>query len=345
MAACYRTEQEFLRETHKSKGLEMRPLPILMCLLFIIACTKSETPIAVPKEKVFVPPDPSTIPNDAQGEAIRYGKELVTNFPYYLGPKGKVGKYGGNGLGCQNCHLDAGTRPYGLSYFSAHARYPQYRAREGKVLTLADRVNNCVERPLNGKPLPLDSKEMVAIVSYMQWLGKDVPVGGKVPGDSLKEIALLDRAADAARGAKVYENHCLRCHGPDGQGILKPDGIAYVYPPLWGKLSYQPGSSMHRVIKAAQFIKYNMPQDTARWDKPVLTDEEAMDVAAFVNDDKLHERIRPKLSVEYPVLKEKPVDYYWPPYADTFAAEQHKYGPFKPIIEWRKKNDQPTGYN
>lgn len=295
-------------------------------------------------DSLFVPPDTSTIPKNATGDMIRYGRELLVNFPYYLGPKGKVGKYGGNGLGCQNCHLEAGTRPYGLNYFSAHARYPQYRAREGKILTLAERVNNCIERPLNGRPMPLDSKEMVAIVTYMQWLGKNVPVGGNVPGDKLKEIALLDRPADPIKGRVVYEKHCMRCHGDDGQGVLKEDGIAYVYPPLWGKLSYQPGSSMHRLIKSAQFIKYNMPQDLARWDKPVLTDEEAFDVAAYVNDDKLHERPQPNLDTEYPVLKEKPVDYYWPPYVDGFAPEQHKYGPFKPIMDWRKKNNHPTGY-
>jgi thiosulfate dehydrogenase len=299
---------------------------------------------AASSDSLFVPPDTSTIPKNAAGDLIRYGRELLANFPYYLGPKGKVGKYGGNGLSCQNCHLEAGTRPYGLNYFSAHARYPQYRAREGKVLTLADRVNNCVERPLNGKPLPLDSKEMVAIVTYMQWLGKGVPVGGNVPGDKLKGVKFPDRAADPAKGQVVYEQHCMRCHGDEGQGVLKPDGIAYVYPPLWGMQSYQPGSSMHRVIKAAQFIKYNMPQDLARWDKPVLTDEEAFDVAAYINDDKLHDRPKPYLVNEYPDRSEKPVDYFYPPYADVFTQEQHKYGPFKPIIEWRKKNGQTTGY-
>lgn len=323
---------------------------LILCSSLLVSCNQKQSDRHSREsgnpssDSLFVPPDTSTIPHNATGDLIRYGRELLVNFPYYLGPKGKIGKYGGNGLGCQNCHLEAGTRPYGLNYFSAHARYPQYRAREGKVLTLADRVNNCVERPLNGKPLPLDSKEMVAMVTYMQWLGKGVPVGGNVPGDKLKDIALLDRPADPVKGRAVYEKHCIRCHADDGQGVLKPDGIAYVYPPLWGKLSYQPGSSMHRLIKSAQFIKYNMPQDIARWDKPVLTDEEAFDVAAYVNDDELHERPQPDLSGEYPVRKEKPIDYYWAPYADPFPQAQHKYGPFKPIIEWRKKNGHGTGY-
>jgi thiosulfate dehydrogenase len=321
-------------------------LAAFMCIA-LLGCTQQTTEdrsTVIADTALFVPPDTSTIPKNATGDVIRYGRELLVNFPYYLGPKGSVGSFGGNGLGCQNCHLEAGTRPFGLNYYSAHARYPQYRAREGKILTLGDRINNCIERPLNGKPMPLDSKEMVAMLAYMQWLGKGVPVGERVHGDNLKAIALLDRPADPVKGRSVYEKNCQRCHGDDGQGVLKEDGIAYVYPPLWGERSYQPGSSMHRLIKSAQFIKYNMPNDIARWDKPLLTDEEAMDVAAYVNDDKMHTRPQPDLSIEYPVQKEKPLDYYWPPYADPFPAEQHKYGPFKPIFEWRKKNGHPTGY-
>lgn len=317
-------------------------------LVLLVACSneapQQQTLVQPADTALFVPPDTADIPNDATGDMIRYGRDLLVNFPYYLGPKGSVGSFGGNGLGCQNCHLEAGTRPFGLSYFSAHARYPQYRAREGRILTLADRINNCIERPLNGKPIPLDSKEMIAMLAYMQWVGKGVPVGKRVHGDNLKAIALLDRPADPIKGRAVYEKHCQRCHGDDGQGVLKEDGIAYVYPPLWGPMSYQPGSSMHRLIKSAQFIKYNMPNDIARWDKPVLTDEEAMDVAAYVNDDKLHTRPQPYLVNEYPIHKEKPLDYFFPPYDDPFSQEQHKYGPFKPIFEWRKKNGHPTGY-
>ena len=296
------------------------------------------------KKVVYVAPDTNLIPKNATGEMIRYGKLLVTNFPYYLGKHGTVGKFGGNALGCQNCHLDAGTRPYGLNYFSSHARYPQYRAREGKILTLADRINNCVERPLSGKPLPLDSKEMIAMLAYMKWLSKDIPVDTHVEGDELLPITLLDRPADPTKGKLVYEAHCMRCHGDEGQGVLKEDGLAYVYPPLWGKQSYQPGSSMHRIIKAAQFIKYNMPFDLARWDKPVLTDDEAMDVAAYVNDDKLHTRPYVEPFAAYPTRVEKPVDYYTGPFVDGFSEVQHKYGPFQEIITYRKNHNMPTGY-
>jgi thiosulfate dehydrogenase len=109
-------------------------------------------------------------------------------------------------------------------------------------------------------------------------------------------------------------------------------------------MSYQPGSSMHRVLKAAQFIKYNMPRGVT-WANPILTDEEAIDVAAYINDDKQH--IRPTSesgAVEYPVITDKPVSYHKGPFADPYKESQHKFGPWTPIIDWRKENKQTTGY-
>ncbi len=293
-------------------------------------------------ESLYSPPDESTIPSGKTGDLIRYGKELVTNFPYYLGPKGKVGHYGGNGLGCNNCHLDSGRRPYGLNYFSTHARYPQYRGREGKFLTLSQRVNNCIERPLNGKKMPLESKEMLAIVSYMKWLSTGVPTGSHVAGDDLKDIVLPNRAADTKKGKMVYEKYCVSCHGKNGEGQLKEDKISYIYPPLWGKMSYQPGSSMHRVIKAAQFIKYNMPLGVT-WENPILTDEEAIDVAAYINDDK-RTRPKPNLQKEYPHIEDRPVSYHMGPYPDPFSQAQHKFGDYNQIIKWRKENNITATY-
>ncbi len=57
----------------------------------------------------------------------------------------------GNKMNCTNCHLDVGTRPYSNNFLETYLKYPQYRAREGRVLTIEDRINNCFERPMNGK--------------------------------------------------------------------------------------------------------------------------------------------------------------------------------------------------
>src|SRR2546427_880856 len=58
------------------------------------------------------------------------------------------------------------------------------------------------------------------------------------------------------RGAKVYEAKCALCHGVQGQG--QETGGVTVFPPLWGKQSYNWGAGTHEVDKAASFIKGNM---------------------------------------------------------------------------------------
>lgn len=317
-------------------------------VMLVLSC-KQETNTADAESKdsssaetLFVPPDTADIPHDEFGDMVRYGRELIVNTAYYLGPEGKVGHYLNNKMNCGNCHLDAGTRPYGLNFFSSHGRYPQYRGRENKILSLADRVNNCIERPHHGKPMPLDSKEMLAIVSYMRWLSQGVPTGKRVKGDDGIEISLLNRPADPKHGAAVYEQHCKSCHGDNGQGQWNADSGTYLYPPLWGEWSYESGSSIHRVLKSAKFIKANMPHKQAYWDKPVLTDEEAIDVAAFVNDDDIHPRPQPKNSHGYENIAVKPIDYHRGPFTDTFSERQHKFGPYQPIIEYHKAHDIPV---
>ena len=52
-----------------------------------------------------------------------------------------------------------------------------------------------------------------------------------------------------------------------------------VFPPLWGKQSYNWGAGMHEVDKATGFIKANMPLSKGN----TLSDQEAWDVALFID--------------------------------------------------------------
>ena len=70
---------------------------------------------------------------------IKYGRELIVNTSQYLGPNGSVAKMS-NGMNCQNCHLDAGTKPYGNHYLAVHATYPKMRSRSMTIETLSKRT-------------------------------------------------------------------------------------------------------------------------------------------------------------------------------------------------------------
>lgn len=277
-------------------------------------------------------PDPNSLSDNAEGKLIKYGKELIANTAVYLGPMGKVAKLS-NGMNCQNCHLNAGTLPFGNNYSAVASTYPKYRARSGAEENIEKRITDCFERSLNGKAPANQSREMRAMVAYINWLGKEVPKGEKPKGVGLPELPFLARAANPAKGKALYAEKCQVCHAENGEGILNPNKVSYQYPPLWGEHSYNHGAGLFRMSRFAGYIKANMPFG-ASYKNPQLTDEEAWDIAAFVNSQP-----RPKkdLSKDWPKISEKPIDHPFGPYGDEFAEEQHKFGPFEPIATARKK--------
>lgn len=286
--------------------------------------------IQVPEVKdagLWKSPDPATIPDNSEGELIRYGQELIAHTSAYLGPEGKVRQIS-NGMNCQNCHLKAGTVPFGNNYGAVASKYPVFRNRSGTVEGFEKRVNDCIERSLNGQALDPGSREMQAIVSYLKWVGKDIKKGEAPGGFGLKALPFLNRPADPAKGRKVYEAYCQRCHGDDGEGVMAEGGKEYLYPPLYGENSYNVGAGLYRISRFAAFVKYNMPYGIT-YENPFLSDEEAWDVAAYVNS---MERPEKDLSTDWPDISLKPFDHPYGPYADTFDEQQHKFGPYGPIV-------------
>lgn len=261
-------------------------------------------------------------------ELVRYGRALIANTAYYLGPKGIVAAQT-NGMNCQNCHLDAGTRPWGNNYSAVWSTYPKFRERSGATESVVKRINDCFERSLNGTALDSNSREMRALVAYMEWLGTGMEKGSKPKGSGLAELPFLDRPADPIHGEAVYIAKCESCHQKNGEGVFAADGRMYQYPPLWGAHSYNIGAGLYRLSRFAGYVKNNMPQGVT-WESPQLSDEEAWDVAAYVNS-----RQRPvlDLSEDWPNIAGKPVDHPFGPFIDTLPEAQHKFGPFGPIAE------------
>ena len=271
-------------------------------------------------------------------EMVEYGFHLVSQSAKYMGPNSEDPEmqFSGNTLSCTNCHLDYGTRPGSASWVGVVDRFPQFRGRENKEGTIEERVNGCMERSMNGKALPTESRAMQAIVAYMSWLGEDVPDDQRDLYKGFVSVDLPEEAVDLERGKAIYTKECAVCHQVNGQGIAAADpDSGWLYPPLWGDDTYNDGAGMHRVITAAQFIKGNMPFGAATWQEPKLTDEEAYHVAGYINSF-----IRPEKAnkeADFPDRKLKPMSTPYGPWADNFSAEQHKYGPYGPIAEFYKE--------
>ena len=180
------------------------------------------------------------------------------------------------------------------------------------------------------------------MLAYLHFLSTGVPVGAKLEGSGTLKLKALARAADPVAGKQVYANTCVACHGDTGQGIRRGkagDANGYLFPPLWGADSYNNGAGMARVTLAAGFIKGNMPSGVTHVNT-VLTDEQAVDVAAFINSQP--RPVKANIKADFPARKNKPVDAAFAPYTPGFSAEQHKYGPWKPIQEARDKGIIPA---
>jgi thiosulfate dehydrogenase len=270
-----------------------------------------------------------------QGEEralVIYGEDLIANTSKYLGPNGSVAHIT-NGMNCQNCHLNAGRKTWGNNYGAVAANYPKFRERSGSIETVYKRVSDCMERSLNGSTLDSNSREMKAMIAYIKWVGYTVPKDSTPKGAGIKAPEYLDRAASPEKGLIVYTAKCQSCHGANGEGLMAADAKSYTYPPLWGEHSYNIGAGLFRLSRFAGYVRDNMPFNQATHRNPALTDEESWDVAAFVNS-----RPRPSkdLSKDWPNISKKPIDHPFGPYTDGFTEEQHKFGPFKPIIEAKK---------
>jgi thiosulfate dehydrogenase len=94
-------------------------------------------------------------------EAVAYGDMLWHTGE---GGSGKYKKLSTNGLGCANCHPDASaTQP---------ESWPKYQTNLGKVGTMREMINWCIQVVQNGEGYAMDSKEMIAMEAYATYMNR-----------------------------------------------------------------------------------------------------------------------------------------------------------------------------
>jgi thiosulfate dehydrogenase len=181
----------------------------------------------------------------------------------------------GDKLHCTSCHFaggnTAGGAQGGISLVGTAARYPAYDSASKKVLSLEGRINSCFTKSMNGKAIPLDSELMLGFVTYLHWISKDIPIYGNIPWLGLQPLSSTYEG-NSSKGKGFYDKYCSICHREDGQGGVNN-------PPLWGAESFNKNAGMHHLPTLASFIFWNMPFDD---NTPVLSEDEALDVAAYV---------------------------------------------------------------
>lgn len=240
----------------------------------------------VPKNPLKDP----TLDNSTLSKQIRWGYQIFVNTPR------EAARFAPSKVSCNNCHLNAGQRERALPLVGVAGVFPEYNARAGRLITLADRIVECfmrsenaagrfsggddpaAEGEVNTWPSPT-SKEVLAVAAYIAWLSNGYPVGQNPAWRGRTAIAAnqlipVDRL-DRRKGEELYVDHCSTCHGADGRGVQIGDKTAG---PLWGPDSWNDGAGAARVYTLAGIIRYSMPY----LNPGSLTDEEAQQVAAFI---------------------------------------------------------------
>ena len=230
-----------------------------------------------------------SIPGGALGESIRLGRELVEKTTTH--PLSKP--YSGNALNCTSCHLKNGTDLQAATFIGVASAYPAWSPRERRVITLEDRILNCFMRSCNGKRPPLGSEVSVSILTYITWLSSGQPIrmnpDRPLGPNPLPQVSLAGFKPDQNKGSQLYSERCASCHGRNGLGRR-------MNPPLWGERSYNDGAGLAEVQKLASWLKPSMPPEETD-----LTDDEALNIAAFINS---HDRPKFRLKDHLPEKSE-----------------------------------------
>jgi thiosulfate dehydrogenase len=252
-------------------------------ILFLLAGFTAIAQEPVSKEQI----------DDKLAVVVKLGEAIVENTTTH--PMSK--EYVGNALNCTSCHLDNGRHEKAGTFLGTATAYPAWSPRESRVITLEDRVLNCFMRSCNGIRPPLGSEVSVAVTAYITSLsqGQALRMNSKRPvgPGAIKLLAVKPDQADIKRGAALYTSRCAECHQKDGQGDKDN-------PPVWGERSYNDGAGLSSVENLAAWLKVAMPLDDTN-----LTDQQALDVAAYVNS---HKRSHFELNQHLPV-KERLGEY------------------------------------
>ena len=238
---------------------------------------RDQIELAKPSPTKFSTPRFATMLESTNPDELIYGMRLMTE------TKALLPDNVGNGLNCSSCHLNGGTVAYASPFVGVAAQFPRYAARAGREIDIQERINGCFKRSMNGKPVPKSTREMKAMVAYMNWMNHGYKKDDKIPGRGIGKVD-PDLVPNKANGKRLYDAQCAVCHGENGQGFKAQDGN-YVFPAVWGDQSFNIGAGMARTFTAAAFIKQNMPMGhNTRFplgQGSSLNDQEAVDVAEY----------------------------------------------------------------
>jgi len=157
-------------------------------------------------------------------------------------------KEGSAAKSCADCHGDARASMKGVA-----ARYPAFNAARGRPVDLEQRINICRTEQQQSTPLPLESKELLALAAYVGRQSRGMPIE---IADDERTKPFLQAGRDLFTQRQGQLNlSCAQCHDDNwGQklaGAAIPQGHPTGYP-LY-RLEWQALGSLQRRLRNCLF--------------------------------------------------------------------------------------------
>src|SRR5262245_41544788 len=153
-------------------------------------------------------------------------------------------KAGPAGKACADCHGDAAESMKGVA-----ARYPAFNAARGRPVNLEQRINICRTQQQQALALASESKELLALGSYLGRQSRGIPVSITI--DERTQPFLEAGRATFFRRQGQLNFACAQCHDDNWREKLAGAPITQAHPtgyPLY-RLEWQSVGSLQRRLR------------------------------------------------------------------------------------------------
>jgi sulfur-oxidizing protein SoxA len=153
-------------------------------------------------------------------------------------------KAGTENKSCADCHGDASSSMKGVA-----ARYPAYNAAHSRPVNLDAQINICRTDRQKATPLPLESKELLALSTYVGRQSRGEPI--EVAVDERTRPFLEAGRATFYRRQGQLNFACAQCHDDNWSGRLAGAPITQAHPtgyPIY-RLEWQGLGSLQRRLR------------------------------------------------------------------------------------------------
>jgi L-cysteine S-thiosulfotransferase len=145
---------------------------------------------------------------------------------------------------CADCHGDARTGMKGVA-----ARYPAFSAAHGRPINLEQRINICRTDRQQSKPLPYESKDLLALTAFVARQSRGQPIT-LAEDDNTRRHIESGRARFTRRQGQLNLS-CAQCHDDNWSGRLAGNPLTQGQPtgyPIY-RLEWQSLGSLQRRLR------------------------------------------------------------------------------------------------